>query len=112
MNDLFLIIRLEATSLYELLVIWKNIRLTIGLEGDAKLTGNGFAPDVTWALNTLIPEWKAQIHLTLPPSELPPGTYPLVQERKLFYVVRKKVKYLLPDQPVLVEVVMADLAEF
>lgn len=108
MKSNFLNIRLEALSVYELMVIWTEIKLIVSPDGNALLTGNGFAPDIAWAFNTLIPAWQAKLHLTLPPLGLAPGNYPLNYEKDLFFVTRNQKRYFLEDQPVLVEVLPSE----
>ena len=99
----FRTMRLEAKSLYSLINTWVEMNLAVTEEA-AIITGFGFAHDIAWAFTNLVFDWEASILLPKDGLGLATGDYKLTRFGEELYACRDQQKYLLADQPVVVEV--------
>ena len=96
--------RLEADSLYSLINNWVETHLTV-TEGAAIIIGYGYAYEIAGAFSNLVLDWEATIVLPRAELELENGEYDLIMLKEKLYACRNQQKFLLPDGPVVVEVV-------
>ena len=99
----FRTMRLQAKSLYSLINTWVEMNLAVTEEA-AIITGFGFAQDIAWAFTNLVFDWEASISLPRGGVGLETGEYKLIRLGEALYACRDQQKYLLADQPVVVEV--------
>jgi len=102
MKHAFTTMRLEAPSLYQLIMKWVEMQLIV-TENGARIIGDGYYYEIAGAFSDLVLDWEATIHLPHPGLE--PGAYELNTVDDRLYAFRDQQRYPIPDGPV--EVVVA-----
>ncbi len=101
MRFAFTSMRLEAPSLYKLIMKWVETQLIV-TENDARIIGYGYYYEIAGAFSDLVFDWEATI--LLPHPGLEPGEYELNTIDGQLYAFRNRQRYSIPDGPVVVEV--------
>jgi hypothetical protein len=97
--------RLEADSLYSLIMTWIEMQLFVTKDG-SYITGYGYYYEIAGAFTNLVFDWEAYIYLPQHKFNLEEGVYGVATIGEDLYAFKDQKKYYLgKDGPVIVEVI-------
>jgi hypothetical protein len=96
--------RLEADSLYSLIMNWVEMQLFVTKE-ETYITGYGYYYEIAGAFSDLVFDWEANIYLPQHKLELEEGSYDLIMVDEKLHACRNQKGHIVEDGPVIVEVI-------